>query len=320
MAGSFNCSVVPSETATDAGVAGTGVLLSFIVTAGISLIMSLIIVLHEARRGSEIIVLRKLLLSLSDQQVLTGIGIQSVALAKMKSMVPYHFFIVWMLSLLSTATHVGTLLALVNDFKRDWVLRWLRQFFMFVNLVLSIVSGTFILMSVMRDLKPTLPIACVWEVEATKAASNAATSVAGTIGVMAGQVIFFVVGVWYLHVKNRKWLRTVQLVGLLVLGAIGISAAVRVILLSQAFGTPSVKLADTGEKDWSFGQLLPLLLLLLPLVSAVEIGRGEMKVPSPIADDDAAPLLSGGEKPPGNRSSFQPNPFWGEQKSRFSKW
>lgn len=85
--------------------------------------MSLIIVLHEARRGSEAKVIRKLLLSFSDQQVITGIGIQSVGLAKMKSMVPYHFFIIWMLSLLSTATHVGTLLALVNDFKRDWVLR-----------------------------------------------------------------------------------------------------------------------------------------------------------------------------------------------------
>jgi hypothetical protein len=46
------------------------------------------------------------------------------------------------------------------------------------------------------------------------------------------------------------------------------------VLLSQAFGTPSVPLADDGEKDWSFGQLLPLLLLLLPLVSAVEIMRG----------------------------------------------
>jgi hypothetical protein len=64
-------------------------------------------------------------------------------------------------------------------------------------------------------------------------------------------------------------------VGLLVLIAIGAGAAIRVILLSQAFGSPSVKLADIGEKDWSFGQLLPLLLLLLPLVSAVEIIRGE---------------------------------------------
>ena len=39
-----------------------------------------------------------------------------------------------------------------------------------------------------------------------------------------------------------------------------------------------MKLADTGEKDWSFGQLLPMLLLLLPLISAIEIIRGEFYV------------------------------------------
>jgi hypothetical protein len=236
--------------------------------------MSGIIVLHELRK-SEAKVIRKLLLSLSDQQVITGIGIQSVGLAKMRSLVPYHFFIIWMLSLLSTATHIGTLLALVNDFKRDWVLRWLRQFFMFVNLVLSCVSGVFVLMAAMKDLKPTLPIACVWQVSSTGAPSNAGISIAGTIAVIAGQCIFFAVGVWYLHIKERQWVTLIQTVGLVVLVAIGAGAAIRVVLLSQAFGKPSLPLADTGEKDWSFGQLLPLLLLLLPLVSAVEIMRGK---------------------------------------------
>jgi hypothetical protein len=235
--------------------------------------MSGTIVLHELR-SKEAKVIRKLLLSLSDQQVITGIGIQSVGLAKMKTMVPYHFFIIWMLSLLSTATHIGTLLALVNDFKRDWVLRWLRQFFMFVNLVLSVISGIFILMATMKDLKQTLPIACVWVVSSTGAPSNAGISIAGTIAVISGQCIFFGVGVWYLHIRERRWITLIQTVGLLVMVAIGATAAVRVILLSQAFGRPSLPLADTGEKDWSFGQLLPLLLLLLPLVSAVEIMRG----------------------------------------------
>jgi hypothetical protein len=236
--------------------------------------MSAIIVLNEVRRQSEAKVIRKLLLSLSDQQVLTGIGIQCVGLVKMKSMVSYHFFIIWMLSLLSTCTHISTLLALVNDFKRDWVLRWLRQFLVFVNLCLSVVSGIFILLAVMRDLKPTLPIACVWEIESTGAPSNAGVSIAGTIAVIAAQCLFFVLAVWYLHVKERRWIKAVQTVGICALVAIGTGAAVRVMLLSQAFGTPSVPLDDEGEKDWSFGQLLPLLLLLLPLVSAVEILRG----------------------------------------------
>ena len=250
------------------------VLLSFIVTAGLAVILSAVITFHELRRRSEAKVLRKLLLSLSDQQIITGIGIQSVGLAKMQTMVPYHFFIIWMLSLLATSTHLATLLALVNDFRRDWVLRWLRQFLMFINLVLSSVFGIFILMSVMKDLKPTLPIACVWELPSHGAASNSAISVAGTIATLTGNGIVFALGVWYLHSQRQKWLKMFQTIGLIVLIATGAGAAVRVILLSQAFGKPNLTLVGTSESDWSFGQLLPMLLLLLPLVSAIEIIRG----------------------------------------------
>ncbi|EKD13622.1 uncharacterized protein L3040_005110 [Drepanopeziza brunnea f. sp. 'multigermtubi'] len=319
MARELNCTDAPAEAATDGNVAGAGVLLSFIITAALSLVLSLVIVAHEKHGHSSVKTIRKLLLSLSDQQILTGIGIQSIALAKMTTMVPYHFFIVWMLSLLSTATHVGTLLALVNDFKRDWVLRWLRQVLMFVNLLLSIVSGIFILMSVMKDVPPTLPIACVWEVESTGTPSNAGTSIAGTIAVIVGQLVFFVVGVWYLHVKNRAWLKSIQLGGLLVLSIIGMFAAIRVIMISQAFGNPSVPLRDMGEKIWDFGQLLPLLLLLLPLVSMIEIMRGEMNIPCPLLDGHGEPLLQDGEKLACDRRSFQPNPFWGTEMNQFGK-
>jgi hypothetical protein len=316
---------------------GEQVLLSFIITAGISLLLSAVLILREIRRSfHESKVIRKLLLSFSDQQVITGIGIQCVGLAKMEFMVPYHFFIIWMLSLLSTATHIGTLLALVQDFKRDWVLRWIRQFFMFVNLVLSCVSGIFLLMSTLRNLSQTLPIACVWQVKSNGAASNSTISVIGTIAVISGNCIMFVLGFWYLHVKERPWLKTIQILGLFMSAAIAVGAAVRVILLSQAFGKPSVSLRDAGERDWSFGQLLPMLLLLLPLVSAVEIMRGmledlaawftpanlvfvgEMRVPS-IKDDEIS-LIESHPNKDGGQSSFQPNPFWGGSGAAASRW
>jgi hypothetical protein len=217
-------------------------------------------------------ILRKLLLALSDQQILTGIGIQSVGLAKLASIVPYHFFIIWMLSLLSTATHLSTLLALVAEFKRDWVLRWLRQLLMLVNLVLSCVYGIFILNTVMKGLKPTLPIACVVQVASSGADSNAAISLVGTIAVISGNCLVFALGVWYLH--SRRWIKLAQAIGFVILISTGIGAAVRVISLSQAFGTPSVPLSDTAEKDWSFGQILPLVILLLPVMSVIEIARG----------------------------------------------
>ncbi|OTA54875.1 hypothetical protein K449DRAFT_453762 [Hypoxylon sp. EC38] len=168
---SANCTNAPDAVPSDAGVAGIGVLLSFIVTAAISLVISASLIFQETRRKTTSsstsssqkpsVLRRKLLNSYSDQQILTGIGIQSVGLAKTTTMVPYHFFLIWMLSLLSMAVHNATLLALARDFRRDWVLRWMRQLLMLVNLVLSSVYGIYIFRSVQDNLSDrTFPIAC----------------------------------------------------------------------------------------------------------------------------------------------------------------
>lgn len=294
-----SCTNAPSSTGTDAGVAGTGVLLSFIITAGLALLMASYIILHELSRRSEAKIIRKILLSLSDQQMVTGIGIQSVGLGKIQSMVPYHFFIIWMLSILSTATHLATLLALVNDFKRDWVLRWIRQFFMGVNFILSCVYGIIILMSTMKKVDATLPVECALTLPAsgTGAPSNAGLSIAGTVAVIAGNAIVFAIATWYLHSRRQRGRQIIQSVGILILVASFVGATARVLMLSQAFGTPSVELKDQGERDWSFGQLLAMLLLVLPLLSAVEILRGEVKVKPPVVVDEMAiPLTATGDR------------------------
>ncbi|KAF1944581.1 hypothetical protein EJ02DRAFT_452435 [Clathrospora elynae] len=291
----FNCSVVPETTNTDAGVAGAGTLLSFIITNILSILLSAAIILLGLRKSTSAPISRKLLQSFSDQQILTGIGIQSVGLAKMKTMVPYHFFIIWLLSLLSTATNLATLLALVNDFRRDWVLRWIRQILMLVNMLLGILSGVFILQTVTKNMEPRLPIACVWEVESRGSAANAALSIAGTIAVIAGQVLTFGFATWYLHNReNPQWLKTVQVVGLTACLAMGIGATVRVVLESQAFGSPpsSINLSGPSEGSWSFGQLVPLLLLALPVISTVEIMRGEEVKPQSRVDDDTVRLVA----------------------------
>lgn len=271
-------------------------------------------------RPTAAIIPRKLLLSFSDQQILTGIGIQSVALAKINVMIPYHFFLIWMLSSISTATHSAALLALFNDFKRDWILRWLRQFLMFVNLLLSIVMGVYVLKDVTTNLAGTLAIQCVWTDGAEAAPTSrkdTVLSIVGTIGVMVGNAIVFAMAVWYLHSGTQAWLRIMRIISLIFLAVIGIGAAVRVILLSQAFGHPSVNLSDSAEKDWSFGQLLPLLLLLLPIMSAIEIFRGEVKVAPPVADDQKPLYKTRQEERNWNEAhEFQPNPFWNSSQVR----
>lgn len=226
---------------------------------------------------------------------------------------------IWLLSSLSTTTNLVTLLALVNDFKRDWVLRWIRQLFMLFNIFLGILSGIFVLQTVMKNLEPRLPIACVWQVPSRGSSGNATLSVVGTIAVIAAQVIVFILSTWYLHNRtNPKWMKSVQVVGLIVLLAMGIGATVRVVIESQAFGKPpaSVNLQGPSEGAWSYGQLLPLLLLALPIISTVEIMRGETRVPPSRVDEDSASLLPGGGD---MEFQFQPNPLTTSRSNLFKK-
>ncbi|KAH7000031.1 hypothetical protein EDB80DRAFT_896499 [Ilyonectria destructans] len=294
-----------AATPSDAGVAGTGILLSFMITALLAIILSSSVIFGEFR-GKDSIIRRKLLNSYSDSQIMQGIGIQSVGLAKMNTLVPYHFFLIWMLSLLSMATHNATLLALVHDYRRDWVIRWMRQFLMFVNLALSCISGVFVLEAVSKGLDDkTLPIACVWQVKGNGAPSTAGLSFVGTIAVIAGNVVIFALATWYLHNRSQKFYKLIQITGLVLMTAIAIGAAIRIILLSQAFGNPSVELSDQNEKTWGFGQLLSMLLLIMPLVSVIEIYRGEIQVASPVEDNQTR-VYDGElqENPQGSRTNL----------------
>ena len=189
---------------------------------------------------------------------------------------------------------------------------------MAVNMGLGIVSGVIVLQTVLKDMQPRLPIACVWEVQSKGSApANAALSIAGTIAVIAGQVVTFSFATWYLHNRSHpKWLKTVQVLGLFVCIAMGVGATVRVVLESQAFGHPpqALNLQGSPEGSWSFGQLLPLLLLVLPLVSTIEIARGEEVKPKSRVDEDSVPLFASGSD-----VEFQPNPVMGSATSLFRK-
>ena len=228
-----------------------------------------------------------------------------------------------MLSLCSTATNFAALLALVHDFKRDWVLRWIRQIAMAVNTALTIVLGVLVLEVQLKKLPQTLPVGCVWDKEflalpdVEKATSNTgsnALSTIGTIAVIVASGIIFVLGTWYLHLRVQIWGRTVRVASLFVLWAMAIGAIVRVIMVSQAFGTPSVEIRDEGEKTWTFGQLLAIVLLVGPFINALEIFRGQLQVPpcqqstSQIVESDQIPLT---ESESGkHRYTYQPAPWF----------
>lgn len=191
---------------------------------------------------------------------------------------------------------------------------------MFVNLALSCVYGVYVLQSINKNLEPTLPIACGWYVEGNGAMGNAGLMYVGTAAVIAGNCIVFGLATWYLHSRQQRFYRIIQVVGVLLMAAIAIGATIRVILLSQAFGTPSVNLADEGEKQWSFGQLLSILMLLLPVVTIIEMSRGDIKVAPPVPDDEKTGLQDDEVAlEPSVRTSFQPNPFFGSKTDLFRR-
>ncbi|KAH6613229.1 hypothetical protein F5144DRAFT_398121 [Chaetomium tenue] len=300
MFGQDNCTDIPATVPSDAGIAGAGVLLASTITASLALGISASLVLQELMwrpsssniNRNQSVIRRKLLSGYSDQQIMVGIGLQSIGLAKSNSLVPYHFFLIWMLALLSMATHNAALLALVKDFKRDWVLRWMRQLLMFVNLALSCVYGIYVLQSKVKGLPNTLPIGCVWVLNSS-VSNIGGLDYVGTIVTIAGNCIVFALATWYLQSRKQRFYKVVQVAGLILMSAIAIGATIRAYLLSQAFGHPDVKLSDEGEKQWSFGQLLSLLMLILPVISVVEIMRGEIAVAPPVQDEDKQGLFDG---------------------------
>jgi hypothetical protein len=188
---------------------------------------------------------------------------------------------------------------------------------MAINLVLSCAFGVIVLQSITRRLPQTVPMSCVWNSatpHVSSAPSSTALSIIGTVAVIAGSALVFVLGTLYLHnTKNPRWLRPVQVLSLLFLAAMAVGATVRVMLLSQAFGHPSVNLDSDGEKVWSFGQLLPLLLLLLPLNSLLEIWRGEVKVANPLPVQGGLNAVSRMQMK--NDGTFGENEYWGSSQT-----
>lgn len=95
----LNCTLPgPATTPSNAGVAGIGVILGFIVPAVVSIVFSFSLIIQESfihtERPALGLIRRKLLFGISDQQILYGTGIQVVGLAQINSLVPYHFFII----------------------------------------------------------------------------------------------------------------------------------------------------------------------------------------------------------------------------------
>lgn len=223
-------------------------------------------------------VLSKNLLALSDTQLLTGLAVQFTALLKHCSLSVYHFRIVTELAFLTTVTHLLTVVALRNYFvKYPWV-NLPRICLMLANLgILGYTS--FVAYSYdLAGLDVSMSLACFFQGDRPRLAQAFGGKWAALlIGAIGGHVTVILAmyflkepdaarqrsWLWYLGAAFRTWIVAP------IYSIYGIYMAGDGFQGTQALGTPIVNLQGS-EREWGFGQFLPVLLLALPLLAGWE--------------------------------------------------
>ena len=140
-------------TKADPDIAGVGVISAFIVAAGLAVVISYIYVLineipHirervDSKRWSK--VLERFILSLSDQQLVTGLAVLIAGFARWNEISIYHWEIITDLAFTSSNTHIATLVVLRRHFRerKNWWPRMLRVTFMVILAILLFVANVY---------------------------------------------------------------------------------------------------------------------------------------------------------------------------------
>ncbi|KAF2753760.1 hypothetical protein EJ05DRAFT_521632 [Pseudovirgaria hyperparasitica] len=282
----------------DGGVGGIGVLLSFMIMNAFCLALAFLITMFEplceTRRKLDAIaiIMRKLLVAFSDQQIITGIGVLVISLTKMGSLDFYHFYMVYLIGCFATFCHMATTITLFRQYREDWLMKRIRQLLMGLNAMLSLVVAMFLLRFLFRKLVQTLPIACAWD----KALGQEAISenpiwgkpILLIIIVIMCHMLLFGLGIYFLNIKEGKSTKLIQCFTLGVLSAACITIVVQIIEVGDAFpheANADVYMTGKDENSWAYGQVLSMLLLWLPLMALVSIWREERVMAKKVEED-----------------------------------
>jgi hypothetical protein len=230
-------------------------------------------------------VLSKNLLALSDTHLLTGIAIQFTALLQQCHISIYHFQVVTKLAFLTTVTHLLTLITLRNYFVKN---RWInlpRVISMVGNLALlgytSFITYSYDLTDNKLDISSSL--ACYFQDKRPPIKAAFGTKWSFLINGAIGGHITIIFAMYFLSStpssedRNKGTLEKLKWMGALfrtwviapAYAIYGVYMASTALQKTQALGTPSVRI-DGSEREWGFGQFLPVLLLALPLFAGWE--------------------------------------------------
>lgn len=206
---------------------------------------------------------------------MTGIGIQVAGYSKICTLSYYHLRIVCSLAQLSTVTHIVTLLALREYFIQHKLVRNFRVFFMTVNMILLIVNMVLVIIGSGGMVTRAL---CIFFIRTSTDALEILPFCLLSIFPVLGTVAL--IGVFSRSIPSTLFKRLYQFFEILTTLWVGLFLILFSIEIKHAHAMGgltshnSIYTIEGAEKEWSYGQILPLLLLTLPVFNALEIYCG----------------------------------------------
>lgn len=223
-------------------------------------------------------VLSKNLLAFSDTQLLTGLAIQFTGMLKHCSMSVYHWRIITELAFLTTITHLLAVVTLRNYFVKN---RWInlpRIFFMLANLGLLGYTSYIAYSYDLAGLDLSADLACFFKGERPKVRAALQTKWAGLLIGAVGGHITVILAMYCLSEPEKKsnkewwyWIGASFRTWIVapIYAIYGLWMAGDGLQNTQALGKPNVHITGS-ERQWNFGQFLPVLLLALPIFAGWE--------------------------------------------------
>ena len=152
----YDTSVYNDSTAigADPDIAGIGVISAFLVSAGLALVLSFLYVVldnhpkvdrHVKKKKEWLGLIEQLILTLSDQQLVTGLAVLIAAFVRWNEITVYHWEIVTDLAFLASNTHICTLITLRYTFRKPewWWPRLWRIIVVVSFAILLLVANTY---------------------------------------------------------------------------------------------------------------------------------------------------------------------------------
>ncbi|KAH7348828.1 hypothetical protein BKA65DRAFT_501523 [Rhexocercosporidium sp. MPI-PUGE-AT-0058] len=294
---------IDTASAPDPDIAGIGVIISFIITFVVAISLCIDIGIYQVglrKRSSLFIkVEEKVLLGFSDQILITGFGLQLAGFIKLKELSIYHQGIITYLATLSTSCHSLSVIILRGYFHSHALARETRigfmtisMLFLTVNLVVLQLGPGFI-----AGAGPAFQIYAPPGRSSYTTMNNQRPALGTLLGSMSLSTTFVVFWYTYSHLTSPKLYRTwfnpsASATGIIFgmevhrwLVALNLcsipfmplsfvfSSILPYFLEAGVFKTepPGGADGDASERSWGYGQITPLLFLLLPILNAVSI-------------------------------------------------